>query len=172
MHSILRNITLSISPLKCMFYFLLDSQHIFSFFVICYFTRTHLVQEESLHLPFKSNFLTYNTCTWGTTSPPYLSMLVLMFVVSYHLVLMFLWSPIGPLLCGSTIESPLFREYKLSNHRIHGVYPDSLCISLYSSILHCLVPLSCRTLWPSVPLYPIPHDIVSVAAKPFMPFML
>ena len=31
MHSILRNITLSISLLKCMFYFILDSQHIFSF---------------------------------------------------------------------------------------------------------------------------------------------
>ena len=133
---------------------------------------THFVQEGSLHLSSKSDFLTYNTCTWGTTLPPYLSLFVLIFVVNYHLLIMFLWSPIGPLLCGSTIASPLVRASELSHHRIHGIYPESLCIPLYSSILHFLVPLSCHTLWPSIPLPPIPHDIVSVAAKSFMPFML
>ena len=30
--------------------------------------------------------------------------------------------PIGPFLCGSIIESPLFRAYELSHHRIHRVY--------------------------------------------------
>ena len=65
-------------------------------------------------------------------------MLVLMFVMSYHLVLMFSWSPMGPLLCGSTIESPLFRESKWSHHHIHGVYPESLlypAIVLHPSLL-------------------------------------
>ena len=34
MHSILRNITLSISLLRCVFYVLLDSQHIFCTFIL------------------------------------------------------------------------------------------------------------------------------------------
>ena len=102
---------------------------IYYFFVILYFNRTHFVQEGSLHRSLKSHFFTYDTCTWGTILPPYLSLFVSIFVVSYHLVLMFSWSPIGPLLCGSTIKSPLFRASKLSHHRIHGVYPESLCSS-------------------------------------------
>ena len=64
MHSILRDITISISHSKCMFYFLLDSQHLF-LFVSRYFTRTHVVHEVLLHLSSKLDFLTYNTFHWG-----------------------------------------------------------------------------------------------------------
>ena len=55
--------------------------------------------------------------------------------------------PTGPILCGSIIESPLFRASELSHHHIHGVcpepllspatifHPSFLCTSLVSHIL-------------------------------------
>ena len=33
--------------------------------MIWYFTKTHFVHEGSIHLSSKSDFLTYNTCTWA-----------------------------------------------------------------------------------------------------------
>ena len=119
--------------------------------------------------PPKSNFLTYNTCIWDITLPPYLSLFVLIFVMSYSLVLMFLWSPIGPLLCGSTIESPLFRASELSHHRIHESIsspfisryspPSFIARSLsrvahYGLQSHC--PLSLLILCQSLPSHPCP----------------
>ena len=62
--------------------------------MIWYFTRTHFFQEASLHPSSKLNLFTYNTHTGGTTLPPYFSTLVLTFIVSYHLVIMFSWSPL------------------------------------------------------------------------------
>ena len=83
-------------------------------------------------------------------------MLMLMFVMSSHLVFMFSWSPIGPLLCGSTIASPLFRASELSHHCIHGVYPTSFYTLLSPSILFAWF-LSCVAsydLQPHCPLSP------------------
>ena len=61
--------------------------------------------------------------------------------------LLFPFGNITPIICGSIIESPLFREFELSHHCIHGVcptfllspitvfHPSSLCTSLVSHIL-------------------------------------
>ena len=53
MRSILRNITLNISLLKCMFYFLLDNQHLFSFFM--FDTSPGHIFSKKGHFPSHSN---------------------------------------------------------------------------------------------------------------------
>ena len=161
-----------------------------------YFTRTHFFHEGSIHLSYKSNFFTYHTCNWGTTLSPYLSFFVLIFVMRYPIVLMFLWFPIGPLLCGSTIESPLFRASELSHHQLWSlsrvplyptivIHPSLLGPSLVLHIIafSTILPYSswyCVSRCQSIhalyalirevvyPLLGIPHFIIIISVRLFV----
>ena len=139
------------------------------FLVIWYFTKTHFFQEASLHPSSKSNFFTCNTRTGGTTLPPYFSTLVLTFVMSYHLVLMFLWSPLN-LFCVATPSSHpclehlswviiAFMESILSPF-VSLYIPPSFIAWFLSRVTHygrqSYCPLSPLILCQSLPVHPCP----------------
>ena len=134
-----------------------------------YFTRTHFFHEGSIHLSSKSDFFTYNTCTWGTTFPPYFSLFVFIFVMRYHLVLMFLWSPIDLYCVAASLSRPClehpswviiaFMESILSPF-VSRYSPPFFIAWFVSHVAHHEIqshcPLSLMILCPLLPGHPCP----------------